>query len=289
MSEYGHHGPSKTRDMVSLVFSFFLALTLVIEAALLVVHVGVFTEGSMVSVLDDQYYGLVLDYVNDKAYYYTIPTGIAPAVTEDVFEIEDVHYDVDQYVLATLRGTEYEADTTAAEERLLQHVDDFFTQGGVELSTDTDEIAKTYVGEIMDIYRGVAKMPGLNALSNVRTRYMKYSLIGSVAVALLALVLGTTIVRLHQYPHRALRYIAYAAGGAGLMCFIVPFALYQSKWYLGLNLSPQYFYHFGTLLVARVLHLCMLAGLGYGVLMVVLALISSVMRQGAKARHRSHG
>ena len=279
--------PSRTRNWVSLVLSFFLALALVAEAALLIVHVGVFSEGGFLSVLDETYYQLVRTYVDDQCYYYTIPTGIKPEVARDLFTVEDVQYDVRQHILGTFAGSEYEPDMSAAEELLTERVNSFFTESGVKLSAETDQICSTYVSEIMDIYRDVVKMPGLGTIANIRNSYMKYSLIGSVVVGLAIIILTVTIQRLHHFPHRAMRYLAYATGGAALMCFVVPFAIYQSGAYLGLNFTPQYFYHFGTSLVAHVLKLCMFAGLGLLVVTVVLILVIASLR-GRSASHGGH-
>lgn len=279
--------PSRTRNWVSLVFSFFLALALVAEAALLIVHVGVFSEGGFLSVLDETYYQLVRTYVDDQCYYYTIPTGIKPEVARDLFTVEDVQYDVRQHILGTFAGSEYEPDMSAAEELLTERVNSFFTESGVKLSAETDEICSTYVSEIMDIYRDVVKMPGLGTIANIRNSYMKYSLLGSVVVGLAIIILTVTIQRLHHFPHRGMRYLAYATGGAALMCFVVPSYMYLSGVYLGLNFTPQYFYHFGTSLVAHVLKLCMFAGLGLLVVTVVLILVIASLR-GRSASHGGH-
>ena len=229
----------------------------------------------------------MLTYVDDQAYHYTIPTGIDPEVVRDVFTIEDLQYDVDQSVLATLRGTEYEVDATQSAEMLTQRVNDFFTDNGVKLSAETDEIVSAYVAEIMDIYRDVIKVPGLDALSSARTRYMKYTLVGSVASTLIAVVLVTTIIKLHHFVHRGLRYVAYGTGGAALMCFVAPFVVFQSGAYKGLNLTPQYFYHLGKSLVAHVLKLCMACGLVDLAVTVLLVVCISALR--GRTRHRHSG
>ena len=71
------------------------------------------------------------------------------------------------------------------------------------------------------------------------------------------------------------------------MCFVVPSYMYLSGVYLGLNFTPQYFYHFGTSLVAHVLKLCMFAGLGLLVVTVVLILVIASLR-GRSASHGGH-
>jgi len=250
--------------------------------------VGVFSEAGFLSVLDDTYYQLVQSYIDDQCYYYTIPTGIKPEVARDLYAVEDVQYDVRQHILATFAGSEYEPNMSAAEEELTERVNSFFTESGTKLSAETDEICSTYVSEIMDIYRDVVKMPGLGTIANIRNNYMKYSLVGSVAVSLIIIVLTVTIVKLHHFPHRGMRYLAYATGGAALMCFIVPFFLYQSGAYLGLNFTPQYFYHFGTSLVAHVLKLFMAASLVLLAATVVLILVIASLRGRSASRGGHH-
>lgn len=290
MSSHGHHshghGHTGSRQVVSLIFGFFLSLALLAEVLLLVVHVGIFSQASFLSALDDAYYEYALSYINDQATYYTLPTGIGTEVLDGVFGEGELRRDVEGYVNGAFIGVNYDPDLSKIEGKLHDNVIAFFGESGVEVTAETEDIASSYAGEIVDIYRSVAKMPGLDAIASVRSRLVQYTLIGAVVIAVLLVVLVVALVRMHHYAHRALRYVAYALGGAAIMAFAVPFAIWRSGAYLGIGLTPQYFYHFGVSLIEHVLRLCMIGGGVLLVMMLAMIVVVGVLRRKVIERHK---
>lgn len=288
MSAHGRHGHGHTgsRQVVSLIFGFFLSLALLAEVLLLVVHVGVFSQAGFLSVLDDAYYEYALAYVNDQATYYTLPTGIGTEVLEGVFGQGELRRDAEGYVNGAFIGVNYEPDLSRIESKLHDNVIAFFSGSGVEVTAETEEIASSYASEIVVIYRSVAKMPGLDAIASVRSRLVQFTLIGAVAIAVLLVVLVAALLRMHHYAHRALRYVAYAMGGAAIMAFAVPFAIWHSGAYLGIGLTPQYFYHFGISLIEHVLRLCMIGGGALLAMMLATIVLVGMLRRKVIERHK---
>lgn len=268
-----HHGPSTSRNVVSIIFSFFLSITLVAEALVLVVHVGVFTDMAFLTVLDDAYFRYTLETIESEAKTYTMPTGIDPSVLEGVFGVEEIKGAVTESVRATYKGNTYTPSVVGPTERLDANVRAYLSQGGNISAQDIDAITTAYVEDIMNIYRTNLQLPGLSVLAPLRVRYSQYTLIGAVVLAAIALGLTVALTRLHHYRHRGLRYVAYATGGAALMCFIVPFVFFQSKYYLGINLAPQYFYHFAVSLIEHLLRMCFIAAGVYLVLTIVVIVL----------------
>ena len=273
--------------MVSLIFSFFLSLSLLAITALLVVRLGVLSESRFLSTLDDAYYQYTLNYVNEQTGYYTLPTGLAQSVLDDVFTVDEVRADVDDNVISAFRHVDSAIDTTDQEERLSANVAQFFSDNGVEASGETEEITATYVDEIMEIYRSAVRLPGLDAIVKVRDVFMRYFLVGTIALAALSVVLVVMLVRMHHFAHRGLRYVAYATGGATLMSFVAPFMLYHSGFYRGLKLTPQFFYHFGVSFIEHALKTCLLGALVLLVVTIVLIVVINALRKQVKRRYRS--
>lgn len=293
MSERHRHrrrrGRSRTRDTVSIVFSFFLALSLVGITVPSAVRFGLVTEGGILSIVDETYCGYVLDYVEKEATYYTMHTGIDPKVLEGVFTTDEIQANVHTYVSGALGGYNFEPDVDAPRERLTQNVRDLFASDGVDLAenTDAEEVVQTYVDEIIGFYASTMKPTGTDAIVKVYSLYRRYYPIAMVALVALATLLTTLLVRLHHFLHRSLRFVAYATGGAALMGFVVPFVLFASGYFKGLSVTPQYFYYFCVSLIERVLALCMTGSAVLLVLTVVLAIVIARMRKSAVRRHRS--
>ncbi|MBR3234079.1 MAG: hypothetical protein IKG11_00515 [Atopobiaceae bacterium] len=289
MSSYSYESDGAGRSVVSYIFSFFLSLLLVALVALLVLELGVLPKTSFLSFFDSNYYGYLLNDINDQTRYYTTPTGINASVLEGVFTQDKVKVDSQGYVKAAFDGTTYEPDLTSMREKLTQNVLDSFAADGVEETDETRQIATSYVDEIMGIYTKEVQLPGLSTIAQYRSKVLTWAIAGTVGVALLCVLLAVLISRLHDYLYRAMRYYAYATGGAALMSFIVPCALYVSKFYAGLGLAPQYFYHFGITVIERILIYCMIGGAVLLVVTVILIAASTRMRKkvvGDTSRHR---
>lgn len=285
------HRKGHTRDGVSYVFSFFLSLVLMALVLLVALNGGAFSERSIISVLDDAYYGYTLDFIETETKNYTLPTGIDPAVLDDVFNLDRIQVNVNRYLTSVYEGTsKFEPDTKEERDRLTANVTNVFARDGVDVveGNEASEITKAYVDEIMEIYTGAIKLPGMDVYARVQNVFSQVFPVVLIVLIMLAAVLIIIITQLHHFVHRALRYIAYATGGATLMCFVVPFAIYALRMYKGLNVSPQYFYHFCVSLISHLLRLCMMGSLVLLVTTIGLVVICSVMRERVNSgRHRS--
>ena len=288
MSRRRHrHGQSTSRDVVSIIFAFFLSLILLCISLLTSLRIGVMTTAGFNAILDDKYYDYALEYVQTQANYYTMPTGIDPAVLNNVFNRDELKESIQGTIAGAFDGTGYAINTNAMRGRLETNVRNAFANDGVSATEGgaAEEIVTSYVNEIDELYKSVVKMPGLDVMAQIRNLFLRYFLIGIIVLCVLAVIFLILIMRLHHHPHRALRYVAYAAGGAALMQFVVPCAVYASGFYKGLSLNPQYFYHFGVSLVSRVLLSCMIGAVVPVLLMVVLIVVIGRLRKRSMKGH----
>lgn len=275
-----HSSDSRMRNLISYFFSFLLSVIFVLLTALMIIRFGILAESRFLSVFDEDYYQYTMDVIRSNAEYYTTPTGIDLAVLDDAFNTEEIETDVRGNVHAAFSGSEYTPDTAAMSRRLDTNLRAFFAANQVVPETGTiQDVIDEFTTDIVKIYADTVKLPGLASIGQLRTRYMKYDRYGIIALAVIALILIITIIRLHHYIHRSLRYIAYAAGGAALMCFIVPCGLYLSKFYVGFNFQPRYFYHFMVSLVVKLLESVMLTGLFWLLITIVLAFMIAMRRR----------
>ena len=278
---------SRSRNVVSLVFGFFLSLTTLLITIPLVLRMGIVSRIGFTSVVDADYYRYTLDYIEDQTRYYTLPTGIDPQVLDGVFSLDEVKVDVDGMLVGKLNESGFSPKTDDLRKRLTENVERMFAADGVSTAegSSAEEIVASYVDDIMGIYQDAITMPGIDMIVHVRDEFMQWFVVGLVVCVTLSVVLIASIVRLHHYRHRALRYLAYSFGGAALMSFVVPCILFASGFYKGLSVSPQFFYHFCVSLISRLFILLMAASAVLLVIMLVLILVSSRMRGTAIRRH----
>lgn len=274
-----HSSDSRLRNLISCFFAFLLSLVFVFGTILLIVRCGIMSENAFMSIFDADYYQYTLDEIRAKAEYYTTPTGIDLAVLEDAFAAEEIETGVKGYVHAAFEGREYTPDLSALSRRLDSNLRDFFSSHQIVPEEGTiQDVIDEFTADISKIYTNNLIFPGLTRIGQLRRQYLHYDKLAIGALALVALILIITIIKLHHYIHRALRYIAYAAGSAALMLLVVPGGLYLSKFYVGFNFQPRYFYHFMVNLVIRLLQSLMLGGLFWLVITVILAFVIAMRR-----------
>jgi hypothetical protein len=267
------------------VLAFFLAIALFLEAALAVLNFGVLSKWGFRSACDDEFYGYLTRYVNEQAYYYTLPTGIDPEVLEDVFVQDNIQSSFESNLSSLLDGASNTLNVAKPATTLRENTIAFLEAHKAGLSEDVDTIADAYVEQIMEVYRTSARLPGLQTLAGYRAKAMRISLVAALVLAVCACVLIASIMGLHHFPHRALRHVAHALGGTALMCMIAPGALLAWKPYRGLAVVPQFFYHFCLRVIERGLMGMICAGLVLLAANVVLVFVIANMRAHAKISH----
>ncbi len=281
------HGRSRSRDVVSIIFSFFFAVVLVLIVAMVSLRVGALSKGGILRAMDDQFFEYEFEYINQQANYYTLPTGIATSVLDGVFQKDELKQDMTALVETSFDGGEYTPVTANARNRLMQNLTTFFSsQKNAPSSEDQKKICDQYADAIMNLYTEIVALPGHDQVGKINATAVRYGLIGLVVPVVLAGLLVFLIMRLHSHVHRALRYVAYAMGGAGLMLVVIPLCVFISKPYMGLNLEPQSMHYMCVTLISNALLALMIAG---GVL-VLLAAIVAVMseRRRKSSLHRGH-
>lgn len=288
MSEKAKRGysssPSMARNVVSILFSFLLAIAFTVIGLLLIVQLirqPDFISGSF----DTQYTAYVKTYLEDTTTDYTIPTSIDVNVLNGVFTTEKIQADTYQAIRATFAGTEFTPDTAEMETLLANQTKAFFYETGMEYE-NADAIVETYVSEIMEFYAGAFRLPGLSALVTIINRYSRFFWPAMAAAAVLALILLILCLRLHRWLHRGLRYIAYATGGAFLITLTAPLVLYLSRLYERLQISPQYFYYCVVNYVRRSLEVFLAMAAIWLILTVILLIIIKILRSRALRKGR---
>lgn len=246
---YGHHNKSQNllRSIISFILAFLLSLSLTALTLLLVMEWSGFSRSSFYKNMSaNNYYGYVKVDINNEAESTTIPIGLPADVLKNVFTSFKISQDVNGYIDAVFSGKEYTADTTEITKNLNNNIQNYFKKQGIKLTQEQENNIQPYTASIEKIYLDTVKMPLLSAFVKARTFYQKIFPIGVTACIIFTLICLFLIIRLHQWLHRALRYITYSTIAAGLMTGILPLLILNSGFYKKVNLSPQYFYNFYT-------------------------------------------
>ena len=278
--QHKHHvSDSGLRTFVSELFAFLIAMLLTAASLLVVLRFGIFNEKSVVGQLDEEYYGYVRESIEEDALDFTLPTGVQPAVLEGLFDTDRVGRDAKGFISSAYQGKEYTVDTSELENEIQNRVTALFTESNMEITAETEEQIRQYAADVAEIYRKGIELPGMSYIKRAKDYFMPIFMIGIGITLILALVLAILCIRLYKWPHRGMRSIAHAFGGAAVMCFAAPFALYTSGFYKGVHISLQSFYHFVITQVTRHLYACfMMAGFWLALMLITILAIAAMRR-----------
>ena len=232
----------KLRKILSFVLAFLLSLSLLGITVLGSVKNGLFSTRTILKLMDEEYCAAVRQKTEEALSDYTIPTGIDTWVVDDVVTVSDVTTDVKGYIYAAFSGSEYTPNTTLMDERIKENVVKFFDENSAELDHDTDEIIDKFIAELDAVYTRSIQLRIISAVVRANKVFSKFYMPALIALLILSVILGAVCVKLHHYPHRGMRYVAYAAGAAALMSAIFPTILLVSGRYKHLRFEPEHFY-----------------------------------------------
>ena len=281
MSDQHKHkvSDSALRTFVSELFAFLIAVLLTAASLLMVLQFGIFSEKNVLAQLNDEYYQYVKESIEEDALDFTLPTGVQPSILEGVFELSRIREDAEGFITASYNGITYEADTAELEQELVKRVSGLFTGSDMEITEETRNQISEYAADVAEIYKKGIELPFMSYITMAKSYFQLIFWIGMAVCLVLSVILMILCVNLYHWPHRGLRSIAHAFGGAAVMCFAAPFALYISGFYKGVHISLQSFYHFVVTQVTNLLHLCFIAAGVWLALMFITILVVAAMRR----------
>ena len=265
---------SSTTVLVSVLFSFLLSLLLVLTSLLIITRIAVSKTAIENLVKSEDFYNILLTNIEDQARDYTIPTGIDTSVPTGVFSIDDISFDIYNYVECAFLGSPYEPNILPLQKRIKAKATDFYANN-VEMTEEILDVIEAYSDDICELYSTNINITGLNYICDFCSVFSRlFPLFMFFAIAGIFFLIRLCI-KLQNFPHRGLRYVAYASGGASLILFVGPFVLFISKIYTRININNYPLYFLVTSFVKNTLMLLFIAAAVLTVTVFVLLFVIS--------------
>lgn len=275
----GHRTRSPFRDAVSVVLSIVLMVALLGTTATVITRFAVLSDAGILSALNGEYYDYTLSNVSAQTSTYAKSVGVDDSVLDGVFTMERLKADTEGYVNAGLEGDAYELNT--ADERNLLTVN-------LRNASVSEDAASSFVDGVLDVYVSTIRLDNLDAFVQKRDALMQMFPVALVALVAIAALCIYGLMKLHHFPHRSWRYVAYATGAAAVVSFFACGILLATGFYKQMDLSPQQYAHFVSAVIAHGLMLCMALSALYAAVTAVLALVIRRMRADAVQRRNIH-
>lgn len=282
----------RIRNVVSYVFSLFLALIFFLLFASIALRFGLFNDKATLARINESgYYNNVQEELYKNIKTITDEAKLPESVMSDVISLKRVYVNGKNYISNVLEGKEAKADTSKVEEELQKNIDEYLSKTDIK-SSDLETVnpgTSQLVYQAAKEYKRMLEFPFVKYIKEYEEAFyhvIKWCI--PVCVVLLVLIY-IMLFRIHRYKHRIARYSAFGMLGATWMMLMAPLYLMISGMYQKISITPEYYDAFihsylknGTAMFLYV------GGVGM-ILSIALILLATYIKNNVtvtKAKHR---
>ncbi len=273
------------RFVISCILAFCLTMLFTMGTVLIAVKIGFLSENSVLTGMNkrDYYKGAEEDFYQD-AKDYTIPVGLPVEVVEGIVDSETVYSDITGYVTASVNHMEYSFQTDDLQSRLTENIYDYFRKEGLQMNEEQITTVPEYTQMVADIYMENMKVDFVTLLGKINTTLGGYLWIGALVCFALSAVLILMLVKLHRWPHRGVRFVAYSSI-ATVVFVLTPVVLaWILQKFMKPNIAPEYLYYALMNYCASGLRIFIYLAIGWIAITAALILLIRYLKKNSSRR-----
>lgn len=232
------------RYIISSILSFLLAILLTVGTFLVGIYAGFLNENRIIDGLNyKDYYTSAEEFFYQNAADTTIPIGLPESVVTDIVDSKTVYEDIRGYVLAAVKGKEYEFHTDELKRNLTKNVNQYISTQGLEMNEEQQATIPQYVQLIADQYEEDLQVPFIGHFAKLKATYQKVIAIAFPVIAVFSAVIIMMMIRMYRWKHRAMRFLIYSTSSAAIMVSIPAVVALVTGFYKRINISSEYVYY----------------------------------------------
>lgn len=236
---------SLLQGLISVLFAFLLTLLLIAFYLCIGTNFGVFSSKSITKAINESnYYNNVYEDLIISSEETLLSVGLPTSVITEVITLERVYIGGKNYVEDALQGRTSEVNTDKLHAELKNNINLYLQQEGIVQTETLDSDIKEVVQVIEANYRGALQLPMVNSLMQYKEQYNNILRIVLPIIIVLISILCFFLIKIQNYIHRGMRYIAYALIASTLIIAITAAILLITKGYAGVNAAPEYYKNF---------------------------------------------
>ncbi len=234
---------NKLRFIISSVLAFVLAvvftgITYIGDLYFRGINETVLTE----AVMKSNYAIELRETLYEESEAITLPIGLPVEVIEGIFDLEDIKTHLSMSLKATVNNKEYIPDTEDITTKLLENINAYLEREQLELSEEQEIYLQEYLDLIEEEYINNINLIVIEKAMPYWNSFMSYAGYAVMGMLVLAVIIIIVLFKLYHWRHKPLRFITYSTLAAFLMSVILPTALYISRFYERISVTPKYFY-----------------------------------------------
>lgn len=277
------------QKVVSVIVAFLLSIILTLLCYIFCVYFGMFNVRAVTNAINTSgYCQNIVEYSEKSSAEAAIPMGLPESVFVDIFDVTETRTEAHNYITASVEGHDYQPDTSAAKERLINSIHAYVQESGAELTDETKANADKFADEIMTAYAKNIKIPFFNYFVMVKNAVMGLIYIAIPVLLILSVAAIVILIRMHKWLHRALRYISYSTIAVSLMTFILPAYLMADGIYKRISISPEYVYNFLVKYIDNSLSTFFVMSGVFAAISAVLIVAIYIKRKKLEEKSRNH-
>lgn len=231
------------------VLTFICSLSLFAGMTLLVLKTTLFNQQFMEEAMQESnYVETITTEINERISDLGRGSNIPAEVLADTVPRAYVQKNVSHYIRSIYTDIPFLIEgTEEVKENIQQKVKDYAKEKNYEITAQTQQSIDNLKNSAAQSFSDYIEIPYLLVYGKQVMGYSKtLTLMIFFSLTVTALMIIALIAIDTRFFHRALRYLSYAIGGAGLMLLALPLFVYLSKMIERIGINSKSLYHFLT-------------------------------------------
>ncbi|OTP12320.1 hypothetical protein A5844_000552 [Enterococcus sp. 10A9_DIV0425] len=231
------------------VLTFICSLSLFAGMTLLVLKTTLFNQQFMEEAMQESnYVETITTEINERISDLGRGSNIPAEVLADTVPRAYVQKNVSHYIRSIYTDIPFLIEgTEEVKEKIQQKVEDYAKEKNYEITAQTQQSIDNLKNSAAQSFSDYIEIPYLLVYGKQVMGYSKtLTLMIFFSLTVTALMIIALIAIDTRFFHRALRYLSYAIGGAGLMLLALPLFVYLSKMIERIGINSKSLYHFLT-------------------------------------------
>ncbi|MDA9461310.1 hypothetical protein B835_1203 [Enterococcus mundtii 3F] len=231
------------------LLTFICSLSLFAGMTLVVLRLTLFNQQFMEKAMEEANYSeTITSEINQRISDLGRGSNIPADVLADTVPQSYVQSNVEHYIRTIYTDIPFLIERTDDVDKIIQKkVEDYAKENNYEINAETQQSIDNLKKSAIETYSEYIEIPYLLTYGKQVMGYKRtLTLLIFFTMTVSALLVIAIIAIDTRFFHRALRYLSYAVGGAGLMLLALPLFVYLSKMVERIGINSKSLYHFLT-------------------------------------------
>ena len=249
MSNHSHHHTRKRkkriRNAVSVVLSFVLSIFFAILMCAVALQFG-FLDRDMIlaKINESNYYNEVYAELTDNIHTILKSKGLPETLLEDCISNKRVYINGKQYIDNGLQGEDTVVELDNIKEEMNKILVSYYEEKQIPVDDKVRDNIDTVINDVCTEYTRMVRFQFVSFIKDYKSMYRNIAIWLLPLLVVLSAVIIFTLLKIHRYPHRGVRYTAISLASASMLNLCLPLYCLINKVYNRLDILPVYYEQF---------------------------------------------